>query len=56
MTYRGQVQRHGPFADITMAFYMADSGRGGKYICADLDTVPSEVQTTLGNMSASRRK
>jgi hypothetical protein len=56
--YRGsaQVQGHNPFAGITMAFYMAGDGEGGKTLCGGLDTIPAEAQTALDNMNPRRRK
>jgi hypothetical protein len=56
--YRGsaQVQGHNPFAGITMTFYMARDGEGGKTLCGGLDTIPAEAQTSLENMTTRRRK
>jgi hypothetical protein len=56
--YRGppQAQGHDPFAGITMTFYMARDGEGGKTLCGGLDTIPAETQTALDNMTTHRRK
>jgi hypothetical protein len=56
--YRGpsQAQGHNPFAGITMTFYMAGDGEGGKTLCGGLDVIPAEAQTALDNMTAHRRK
>jgi hypothetical protein len=56
--YRGpvQVQNHNPFAGITMTFYIAGNGEGGKTLCGGLGTIPAEAQTTLDNMNPRHRK
>jgi hypothetical protein len=56
--YRGpmQAQGHNPFAGITMTFYMAGDGEGGKNLCGGLGTIPDEAQTALDNMPTRRRK
>jgi hypothetical protein len=57
-TYRGppQVREQSPFAGITMIFYMAGDGEGGKTLCGGLGTIPAEAQTALDNMSPRRHK
>jgi hypothetical protein len=57
-TYRGPVhtQRQNPFAGITMSFYMAGDGEGGKTLCGGLGTVPATAQTALDNMPIRHRK
>ena len=55
--YQGPVQakEQSPFADITMTFYMAGDGEGGKNLCCGLDTIPAKAQTALDNMPTRRR-
>jgi hypothetical protein len=57
-TYRGppQVWEQSPFAGITMIFYMAGDGEGGKTLCGGLGTIPAEVQTALDNMNPRCRE
>ncbi|MDR2784957.1 MAG: hypothetical protein LBB83_03470 [Treponema sp.] len=57
-TYRGppKVRKQSPFAGITMIFYMAGDGEGGKTLCGGLGTIPAEVQTALDNMNPRRSK
>jgi hypothetical protein len=56
--YRGppQSQGHNPFSGITMTFYMAGDGKGGKNLCGGLGTIPAEAQTALDTMTTRRRK
>jgi hypothetical protein len=56
--YRGptRTRSHNPLAGITMTFYMASDGKGGKTLCGGLGTIPAEAQTALGTMTARRRK
>jgi hypothetical protein len=56
--YRGpaQTQGYNPLAGITMTFYMAGDGEGGKTLCGGLGAVPPEAQTALDNMIPRRRK
>jgi hypothetical protein len=56
--YRGppQAQGHNPFAGITMTFYLAGDGEGGKTLCGGLGTIPANAQTTLDNMSARHHR
>jgi hypothetical protein len=55
--YRGpQFKEQSPFAGMSMTFYMAGDGEGGKTLCGGLDPIPATVQTTLDNMSTHRRK
>jgi hypothetical protein len=57
-TYRGpaQTREQNPLAGITMTFYIARDGEGGKTLCGGLSTIPSEAQTALDNMNPRRRK
>jgi hypothetical protein len=56
-TYRGpQAKDQSPFAGMSMSFYMASDGEGGKTLCGGLGTIPAKSQTVLGNMSDLRRK
>jgi hypothetical protein len=57
-TYRGPVQTRGnsSLTGITMIFYLAGNGEGGKTLCGGLDTIPAEAQTVLDDMSTRRRK
>jgi hypothetical protein len=57
-TYRGpvQTQGHNPCEGITMTFYMAGDGEGGKTLCGGLAPVPAAAQTALDNMNPRRRK
>jgi hypothetical protein len=56
--YRGpvHVQNNSPFAGITMTFYMAGDGEGGKTLCGGLGTIPAEAQTALDTMTTHLRK
>jgi hypothetical protein len=56
--YKGPVQTQGPtpFAGMTMNFYLAGDGEGGKEICGGLDPIPAAAQTTLDNMRPRRQK
>jgi hypothetical protein len=56
--YRGpsKTQGNNPLADMTMTFYMAGDGEGGKVLCGALTTIPAKAQTTLDKMSPRRRK
>jgi hypothetical protein len=56
--YRGppQAQKQSPFAGVTMAFYLAGDGEGGKNLCGGLSTIPAKAQTALDNMTTHRRK
>jgi hypothetical protein len=56
--YRGstQVREQNPLAGITMTFYMATDGEGGKTLCGGLATIPVEVQATLDTMSIRRHE
>ena len=49
-TYRGQDQGHDPLAGITMTFYLAGDGEGGKTLCGGLDSIPAATQTALDAM------
>jgi hypothetical protein len=55
--YRGsaQTQAHNPLAGITMTFYMAGNGEGGKNLCGGLDPIPAEAQAALDNMTTRHR-
>jgi hypothetical protein len=57
-TYRGspQSQEQSLFAGITMTFYLAGNGEGGKTLCGGLGTIPAKTQTALDNMSTRRCK
>jgi hypothetical protein len=56
-TYRGpQFKEQSPFAGMSMTFYMAGDGEGGKNLCGGLDPIPSAVQTALDNMTTQRHK
>jgi hypothetical protein len=55
-TYRGPAQAHSPFAGMSMTFYMAGDGEGGKTLCGGLDQIPAAAQTALDNMPTNRRK
>ena len=45
--YRGQAQGHDPLAGITMTFYLAGDGEGGKTLCGGLDPIPAAAQSAL---------
>jgi hypothetical protein len=51
-----QAQGHNLFAGITMTFYMAGDGEGGKTLCGGLGTIPAEAQTALDNMTTRHRR
>jgi hypothetical protein len=49
--YRGtQAQGHNSLAGITMTFYLAGDGEGGKTLCGGLDPIPAAAQTALDAM------
>jgi hypothetical protein len=50
-----QARSHNPLAGITMTFYMASDGGGGKTLCGGLGVIPVEAQTALDNMNPRRR-
>jgi hypothetical protein len=51
--YRGppQAQEHNPLVGITMTFYLAGNGEGGKNLCGGLGTIPATAQTALDKMN-----
>jgi hypothetical protein len=54
--YRGpQTKNQDPFAGMTMDFYIAGDGEGGKTLCGGLGTIPAKAQTALDNMPTRRR-
>jgi hypothetical protein len=55
--YRGppQVWEQSPFAGITMDFYLAGDGKGGKIRCGGLGTIPAQAQTALDNMNKRKQ-
>jgi hypothetical protein len=57
-TYRGPVQAQGqsPFAGLSMDFYIAGDGEGGKTLCGGLGAIPAKAQTSLDTMSARKQK
>jgi hypothetical protein len=57
-TYKGsvQTQKHTPFTGMTMTFYLAGNGEGGKELCGGLDPIPAAAQTALDNMRPHRQK
>ncbi|MDR0759036.1 MAG: hypothetical protein LBF74_02870 [Treponema sp.] len=57
-TYRGspQSQEQSPFAGISMTFYLAGDGKGGKTLCGGLGTIPTKAQTALDNMNPRQKK
>jgi hypothetical protein len=57
VTYRGpHVKGQSPFAGMSMTFYIAGDGEGGKTLCGGLSTIPAEAQTALDNMTTRRHK
>jgi hypothetical protein len=56
--YRGLVKtrEQNPLAGISMTFYIARDGEGGKTLCGGLGTIPAEAQTALDNMNPRRHK
>jgi hypothetical protein len=56
--YRGpaKAREPNPLAGITMTFYLAADGEGGKTLCGGLGTIPAKAQTALDNMNPRRRK
>jgi hypothetical protein len=54
--YRGPAQDKSLFAGMSMTFYTANDGEGGKTLCGGLDPIPAAVQTALDNMSARNQK
>jgi hypothetical protein len=57
-TYRGASQPKGynPFIGMTMTFYLAGDGEGGKELCGGLTTIPAIAQTALDEMRPNRSK
>jgi hypothetical protein len=56
-TYRGpQPKGKNPFTGMSMTFYIASDGEGGKTLCGGLDPIPAAAQTALDNMPAHQRK
>jgi hypothetical protein len=47
--YRGTKDQN-PLAGISMSFYLAGDGEGGKTLCGGLDPIPSETQAALGEI------
>jgi hypothetical protein len=55
-TYRGlQAKEQISFVGMTMDFYIAGDGEGGKTLCGGLGVIPAEAQTILDNMPAHHR-
>jgi hypothetical protein len=55
-TYRGSAQVESPFTGMSMTFYMASDGEGGKILCGGLDPIPATAQYALDSMSPRRCK
>lgn len=55
-TYRGPAQTRDHFAGMSMTFYLAEDGKGGKTLCGGLDLIPAAAQTAFDAMSIGRRK
>jgi hypothetical protein len=51
-----QTREQNPLEGITMTFYLAGNGEGGKTLCGGLGTIPVEAQTALDNMTIRRHK
>ena len=45
-----QAKGYNPLAGISMSFYLAGDGEGGKTLCGGLDSIPAEAQTALDTM------
>jgi hypothetical protein len=55
--YRGtQIKNQDPFAGMTMDFYFAGDGEGGKTLCGGLGTIPAKAKAVLNNMNDRNRK
>ena len=54
-TYRGP-KGPSPLAGISMSFYLAGDGEGGKTLCGGLDPIPAEAQTGLDKMNTHHQK
>jgi hypothetical protein len=56
--YRGSAQAQGQssFAGISMTFYLAGDGEGGKELCGGLGVIPAEAQTALDSMNTRHQK
>ena len=55
--YRGsQAKEQTSFVGMTMDFYIAGDGEGGKTLCGGLGTIPAKAQTALDNMSTRHHK
>jgi hypothetical protein len=54
-TYRGPKDQS-PLAGISMSFYLAGDGEGGKSLCGGIATIPLKAQTALDNMNVRRHK
>ena len=48
-TYRGP-KGQSPLAGISMYFYLAGDGEGGKTLCGGLDPIPAAAQTAIDAM------
>jgi hypothetical protein len=56
-TYKGsQPKNQTNFVGMTMDFYLAGDGEGGKILCGGLGAIPAKAQTVLDNMPTRRRK
>ncbi|MDR1059343.1 MAG: hypothetical protein LBL43_07310 [Treponema sp.] len=55
--YRGpQSKAPSLLAGMSMTFYIAGDGKGGKTLCGGLNPLPASTQTALNNMTTRRRK
>jgi hypothetical protein len=55
--YRGpQAKDQSSFAGMSMTFYIAGDGKGGKTLCGGLDPITAAAQTALNNMTTRRHK
>jgi hypothetical protein len=53
--YRGTKDQN-PLAGISMSFYLAGDGEGGKTLCGGLDPIPAEAQAAIDSMPAYQNK
>jgi hypothetical protein len=45
-----------PLAGISMSFYLAGDGEGGKVLCGGLDQISADTQIAIDNMPAYQSK
>jgi hypothetical protein len=55
--YQGpQTKNQNLFAGMTMDFYLAGDGEGGKTLCGGLGAIPAKAKTAIDNMPTCHRE